>query len=305
MSKKQIKLQVCNRAGELYILGSSFFLALSTVITHIFTRESNPVLIVFYSFSIAFLLLFFIRLHHTKLLLQEVAKNWSLVLANNLSTSIDWILIFIALKYTSGSLVNCFVFGIAPIATLLLSIKSYTSKRQLIKDALTSSIICLLLFLLSRLYYQQVDYSVKTNLILGIGLCCLSGVATGITALTCKSLFHRGFSNLDIMKTRYILLIITAYFILIILKIDFTIDLLFLLKMLCLSVIFVLLPAILFQKGIKRISSVSVIIINSFIPAMTYFLQLLDPNYRLDIKELILILLLSMTILIAILYRRN
>lgn len=294
-------MQMKEYAGSMYMLSFSFFISISTVITHLLAKNLNPILIAFYTFSFAFLSVNLIQVKNIRVLSRKVIENWKIVLAANVSTAIDWILIFIALKYISGSLVNCFVFGIAPIATFILSIKSYLSKKLLIKDLIITCSICFMLLCLASLYYEHATQPLERNyLTLSIVLCVLSGFATSVTALTCKILYQRNFDALSVMKTRFVLLITSSLIIILVFNIQIYVAYKTLWVIILLALMFNILPSLLLQKGLEKNSAVSAVIISSSIPAMTYFLQLLDPRYSLEPIELALVMLLSLAIYFSI-----
>ena len=222
------------------------------------------------------------QVSHAPGLFLKVKENWKIILTVNLSTAIDWILIFISLKYISGSLVNCIVFGVAPLATLLLTLKSYLSKKLIIKDILVTLSICVILLILSFIYYTHTAQPLdKTYLLISISLCTISGFATGVTVITCKMLQRNNFNPLAIIKTRFILLIIASLALIAYFNIDISISYKTLFLTMLLATLFIILPSFLLQKGLETTSAVTAVIVSSSIPVITYLFQIIDPRYHI------------------------
>lgn len=284
--------------GLVYCFSASIMLAISTVFAHYITKGLNPLVIVLYSFSISFVF-FNITGVKDKSFFKLAKTNWKWVIWINLSTAIDWLLIFISLEYISAALINCFVFGAAPIATLFLSLKSYNRKRVLVKDSITCGLIAMLLVLLSIIYYHNNTISFET-FIYGVILSAISGLATGGTVYGGKQLQIRGFSTNAVMRSRFLATIIMA---LIMIgynsNISFSINPIDLLNIVVLSFLFVIIPTFLLQKGIERTVPVMAAIITSLIPALTYIFQIFEPGFTFYWQEMIVILALSFVVFIA------
>lgn len=292
--------------GESCILLCCIFLSFSTLLSHHLVNNFNPILITFYSFTFAFIFIQLIWLKKENLSVNKLLKGWKMLLLLNFSTAIDWILMFIALKYISGSIVNCFIFGVAPLATLLISLKSYSSRKYLFKDLIVTLLITLILFSLATLYYHAIDPNFpKEKILLGILLSTISGIATALTVICSKKLYQQGLTSLVIMKIRYILLLLFCFGIILYFKLPLYISFNQASYLLLLALFFVVLPAFLFQKGIEKSSPVSVVIISSLTPLITYFMQLFEPQASFNIKEFCLILSLTLLICIATVMKPN
>lgn len=285
--------------GGIFIFLASILLALSTVLAHHITQGVNPIVIVFYSFSIAFIFFNIIGLKN-QTFFNLIIKNLKFVMFVNISTAIDWLLIFIALKYINAALINCFVFGVAPIATLILDFKSYNTKIKIIQDTAVCVLISILLFALSIIYYQNNNMNITADHIkLGILLSCISGMATGATVYGCKKLQNCGFNTNSVMRSRFVVIIFIALIWIIYKNIDISLSFSAMNNIVLLSFIFIILPTFFLQKGIELTIPVSAAIITSLIPALTYVFQMFEPNSVFELKEMITITILSSVVFIA------
>lgn len=287
--------------GKIYVFLGCALLALSTIISHRLIQQNvHPLLVAFYAFIFSLSILIFIKHDAKDSLYNKISLHWQPALILNISTAVDWIIMFIALQYINASLLNCFIFGVSPLATLFLSIRSYTNRSHFVRDLILTLLIGFILLMLANIYYQQVGAGLsRTQLLLGVFLGTLSGIATAITVLSCKALSEHGFSPLLVLKSRYVLLIISAYIMLLVLGIHFAMPPHLLFVCLLLAIFYVVLPALLVQKGLETTSSVAVVILCASIPAMTYCMQLFDSHYHFDLHEFTFILLLCILICIA------
>lgn len=293
--------------GEVFIFSSSVLLALSTVFAHYLTKGINPLVIVLYTFSIAFILFNLIELKNKSFLLL-IKANWRWVIFVNITTALDWLLIFVALKYISAALINCFVFGLAPVVTLLLTLKTYTSKRLFLKDLITCILISLLLISLSIVYYQNNSSNSsfsKMDIFLGIFLSCISGIATGATVYGCKMLHSLRFSTNLVMRSRFLIIIIMALVILTVNHVNLYLSISSITNIILLSFLFVVFPTFLLQKGIEHTLPVVTTIITSLVPVLTYLFQLLEPGFIFRWKELFIIVILSSIVILATFLKQN
>lgn len=292
--------------GEALVLSSSVLLALSTVFAHYLTKGLDPLVIVFYSFLLSFIFFNFTGLRN-KSIISLIKNNWKWVIFVNITTALDWLLIFIALKYISAALINCFVFGLAPIATLLLTYKNYPSRKAFVKDLVICCLISLLLICLSIVYYQNnngISNLSATNILWGILFSSISGLATGATIYGCKKLQIVGFSTNSVMRSRFIAIIIMAILLLKFNQASLALDIGTSTDIVLLTFIFVIIPTFLLQKGIERTLPIMTTIITSLIPVLTYLFQFLEPDFIFDLKEIMIITVLSCVVIISTIHKK-
>jgi len=257
----------------------------------------DPLIIVFYTFSIAFILVNLIYINKTKDLYVNIKTNFKYVLLINISTAIDWLLIFIALKFINASLINCFVFGVAPITTLMLSFGKYNSSKIFIKDFIICMLVMFILIGLSMAYYKNhIQSTSNFDLFLGVILSVASGVATGVTAYGSRLLYEKKFTTSMVVKSRYVVIILLTLTIILLKSISIEISLTKLLSLSLLSFLFIIIPAFLLQKGLEKILPVLAVVISSSIPVLTYLFQFIEPSFIIKINELIYVIMLSIVI---------
>lgn len=71
-----------------------------------------------------------------------------------------------------------------------------------------------------------------------------------------------------------------------------------------LTFIFVIIPTFLLQKGIERTLPIMTTIITSLIPVLTYLFQFLEPDFTFDLKEIMIIMVLSCVVIISTIHKK-
>ncbi|RTL00627.1 MAG: hypothetical protein EKK57_06750 [Proteobacteria bacterium] len=292
--------------GKIFVLSSSILLALSTVFAHYLIKGINPLTMVLYSFSIS-LVFFNLLATKDKTFLSLVKANLGWVIFVNITTALDWLLIFVALRYISASLINCFVFGAAPIAALLLTFKTYTSRKIFFRDLISCILICFLLIILSICYLDTnviAPDSIK-NILWGIFLSSISGLATGATIYGCKKLQLLGFSTISVMRSRFVIIIAIALILILLDNIPLALPFSSIIDIVILSFLFVIIPTFLLQKGIERTLPVVTTIITSLVPVLTYIFQFFEPDFVFSWNEILIISALSIVVILANLFQQK
>ncbi|KAA1243638.1 hypothetical protein F0Q45_25485 [Mycobacterium simiae] len=201
----------------------------------------------------------------------SIRALWTIILANkkhlvllNIATAADWILYFISVKISDGSLANALLFGVAPIAAL------FFSREQTGQKTGYSLVILMLLALLAATYVE----GASGNLYLAIATGVLAGVAVGAGTISMKGLGADGVKVLDVVLLRYAMTILATMLILFAMGTPMHISAAQGLNSVCIAAAMVLLPTVLVQAGIRLISAFSAAVIFSSIPALTYVVAL-------------------------------
>jgi len=289
--------------GEFFLFIFSFLIALGTVVAHYLIKQINPVVLLFYTFLFAFVVINLLDIKNIKQLKQEAIQHWALVVKVNMAVAVAWLLGFFALKYLSGATVNSLTYGFAPIAAFILTASTYDIKKKRIQDGVFCFIILIILTLIATRYYLLSQEKVeKYHLIIAIFFAAVGGLAAGFIAHYCKQLYKCGFSTLAVIKIRYFVLIIVSMIFLFSLHLHFALRLSVYLKIVLLSFFFILVPAYFAQKGIEKTTPVVATIIAALIPVLTFLVQLFTPHYRFSIIDFILMLALSVSICLSAIF---
>ncbi len=285
--------------GNISIFASVICLALATVFTHQILKNISPIVFAFYCFLFVTTItaiikfIFFPKLNNF-LKNRKSLKHIGLL---NIYTAIDWVSYLAALKYIDPSFTNALVFGISPIASLSIS-------RTFNKLRIIYSILILIILTLIACHYITYLKVNHIHLLIGIFFALISGIAVGGTTISIKILSDQNMSIVNVITTRYIFTLIASLNIASISKISLSISLIDFLKILSISILFVLLPSYLVQKGAKYISAFNSAAIGASTPAFTYLFFIVI-NHSYSIVQLIYIIILWIVIIRLTIQKNN
>ncbi len=214
---------------------------------------------------------------------QRVKVQWQearrpLVLLN-MASIITFMGFYFALKYIEPAIVSSLEMGIGPLFILLLAVFQKTAVRQ--KQwyiAIGTFIACTVLILAVLLGESGVKMQLSIEVILGIVASLLCGVGAVFCSIHSKQLNDLGWTSSMILAKRYIGIIIISFI--------FTYDLVIpyfkanITWILLITVVGVMLPMYLLQKGIQYTNTFIVMMSLCFIPVFTFAFQLLDARIQ-------------------------
>jgi len=276
--------------GNVLVFLSAVCLAISALYTHVLLQDIDPLVFAFYCFAMVIALSFTIRrlFCSDRPLLQDVRANVKHVLLLNVTTAADWVLYLVALKYINGSFTNALVFGVTPIASLFFSARQN-------RERLFFSILILLFLTLIAFEYVNFDSTKTENIVYGIVISIVAGIAVGGTTVSLKELSNRKLQIVDVILTRYVLTLVIAFAIILGRGTAFRVPPLDVVKIFVVSILFVLLPTYLVQRGIRAISPFSTAVISSSIPALT-FLFAAAASFQIQPLQLLYVIGLSVVL---------
>ena len=283
--------------GNVLVFLSAVCLAISALYTHVLLQDIDPLVFAFYCFAMVLAMSLVIRrlFCSERPLLPDLKANVKHVLLLNVTTAADWVLYLVALKYIDGSFTNALVFGVTPIASL------FFSGRQN-KERLFFSILILLFLTLIGFEYVNFETTKTGNIMVGIVISVVAGIAVGGTTVSLKELSNRKVQIVDVILTRYVLTLVIAFAIVLGRGTAFRVAPPELVKIFVVSIIFVLLPTYLVQRGIRSISPFSTAVISSSIPALTF---LFGAAATLRIQPLQLLYVLCLSVVLVVLTTRK
>jgi drug/metabolite transporter (DMT)-like permease len=266
-------------SGIIYVLIFVVLGAFQEVYVGSLVQKVNPILVMTVTFGIAlvyFNLLAFKNKQHT---LALVKNHKALILILNVTTALSWFGFMVSLKYLEPAIVSCICFSVGPILTSLFN-PIFNRGSKILKGEVLSA-IGMGVGVLALTYSSASGVS-------GLGLRPSAEVITGIIAATCsavgimgntffsKKMSVVGFSSSQTMSLRFFLLTLFGAATLILRPIDLAFNISFVFEMLALSVATVILPLYLLQVGIERLEPITVSLLISSMPVVTFFLQLFD-----------------------------
>ncbi len=277
-------------AGNIIVFSSVICLAIATVLTHQILKDINPIVFAFYCFISVIIIDIFIKFIFLPNKNDFIYKKDNLkhIFLLNLFTAIDWVFYIVTLKFLGPSFTNALVFGISPIASLILS-------QKFDKTHFGYSLLILIILILMAIHH--INYHTNhIKFLLGVFFALISGLAIGCTAISIKALSNQCVDIINVITTRYIIALITSLSIALISHTDLTINVINLFKIFTISVLFILLPSFFVQKGAKYISAFNLSAIGASTPAFTYmFFIIVNKSY--SIPQLVYIFILWVVLL--------
>ena len=272
----------------------------SLVFVNFIERDLNPFSTLFFTFTFSFILLAVFQFNKNKLIIETVKKHFILIAVINITTGLSWMFEFIALKSVSAAVVNSFSYGIIPIVIAATTLTK-TNRKSIFFDFICIALISISLFLIAliRINYTDIPGD-QYQLILGTLISLIGGIFCGINILLLKKMYITKLDTISIMKIRFPLLIIISGIYLCFHSNCIILSSLDYVKMVILSFTTIIMPLWFLQEGVKRSKPLSVSMLLASIPAVTFFIQLLEPNAYFSYKIMIIVLILSLSIAVGV-----
>ncbi|EOX2920238.1 EamA family transporter [Providencia stuartii] len=270
---------IVKSSGWLCIIIYCLFTSISAVWVSMSFTQISGVSLTFFTLLVAqiiFLLLAIITKQQT---FNFIIKNKLIVFWFNILTLTSWLLMFMALQRIEASVESAIYQGWIPIIVMLLSLcKGGNNWFKILGPLLIAISIFMLIF--ARLYFNSNNHYINSSILLeGIILASIAGSTGGIYVfLSAKFRKIAGATTLNILTTRFIiLLIVTSSLAHEQLFIIVTTDLYSLLKLVFLSIIFVVIPIFCLQHAILKLGAERVSILTPLVPVVAltaeYFLS--------------------------------
>lgn len=272
--------------------------ALSLVLVGCYECHFNPLKLAFYNFLFSAVYFGLIAGCNSGQFKALVINNKVLCLAINIATVFAWLTLFYALKYIQPAVLMGIAYSVIPITTTVISI------RQGIKgqDCFFAGLLCIVLVGMIH-FYLRMSYAITPTLIDQIYLSLFLGITTGVGTACCVLLMKRlstvGFNTTQVMAVRFYAMFILSAVLMLVLNISFSVNIKELIEIAAITLITIILPLFLFQKGIERTSPVNVAFIMPLQPVITYGLQMIENRLHLSYELLVYILLLSSIIILS------
>jgi len=281
--------------GSLYIVLYCFTSASSFVIVDQLEHAVPPMTLAFYAFLVTTIFFSILCVRNRKDLIGKIKRDTGLVLKMNIATTYMWISTFYAVKFLSPSLFLSIFLGVAPIIVLLLTINSPHAKKERYYDIGFAFLLAatLLALIVDEIFYLQQFAHVAFYILLAIS----SGIAGGFTLIYARQLSLKKFSAMQVLAVRFYLIILTSFFFIIYTQRSLSVPQGLFIYVTVIAGISIALPLYLLQKGLEKIDALHVAFITPLIPVISYFLQLIEPDYRFIWDEFILIVVLTLVII--------
>ncbi|MFC0268107.1 EamA family transporter [Kushneria aurantia] len=206
------------------------------------------------------------------------------ILALNFTTMLSWLFFYQALKYIEPSIVACLVTSIGPLSTIIIdkilrSNSNYNPGSLAIGVAIGAAQFFMIAGVVVGSTGENIANVSNVTLAGAITGAVISGVGIATNTVYTKRLYDEGWTPSQVMSHRFYLLILVSGIYSIS---NSSIELNSLASsfgpVLFISLALVCFPLFILQYGIKLISPLSVAVIVSTGPALTYCLQFFSPN---------------------------
>ncbi|WP_433927037.1 hypothetical protein AB3662_28975 [Sorangium cellulosum] len=289
-------------AGVVAVGAFSLFSAALDVYAGNVLQRIDPMLLMFLCFTSAWAVFTARELLRRSRFVAIALERPSDVLALNLTTAVTWVGLFYALKYVEPALVNGISVAIGPICTIILGRYLRRQSRVLQIEWCCAAGIFITVLLLSWSSIARAPVSGARTL---LGL--VSGVASGVFAagslIYSKRLAERGLSASAIMSVRFLLLIGVTFALSSTAIGGALVRLDIMIPALSLSIIGIVFPLYLLQVGIQRLEPVSVALIVTAAPILTFLLQMFDDRIAFSVTSLALIVLITLLVSTSVVAR--
>jgi|GEM_PF-6539643 len=270
----------CSRSFGFISIGIwCFTCALASVFTGSLEQTEEPSVICFYVFSLASLIFFILNHKHLTDLSVKARKEMKNVLWMNITTAGSWYFFMYPLKYIEPAIVDAIIFGAIPISTLLIARVIYKKQIASLRDYIISGTIALTI-----IYFIGICFLGKTSAhfpswksaFISIVFCILGGISLAFNNIYAKKLSESGFTPLDTLTVRFLLLIFLSGFMMHGLSSSFPWGTELLKNSLIVTLTLVIIPQLAFQIAVRDLQPLSIAIILPLMPAVVFFIQFAD-----------------------------
>jgi drug/metabolite transporter (DMT)-like permease len=239
----------------------------------------GTILLCFGLFSLSFIFFFILNFIKLKSLFYQCQKQKKNLLLVNITTFLTWFLTLYPLKFIEPAIVNALVLTTLPIATLGILWKT----QKNIQSILSAVFLFLgIVFLFVILKEKKSGLQLFSADVIISFLCCLgAGIFLAINNIFTKKLSIAGFSPIDILTSRFILMIIiTGLLSIPQIKILLLPDVFG--KILLISLSLIIIPQTIFQYALKNTDPFSIAVVSSLKPVVVFFLEIFNTELALS-----------------------
>ncbi|MGW7488999.1 EamA/RhaT family transporter [Streptomyces sp. NPDC054786] len=281
--------------GPLLVLGYCVLNSMKSVLEGSLVQNLSPEFLVFNSFVIAQAFYFF-TLRDKRALKDAIRQHLPNVVMLNISSAVCWIAVLYAFTVFEPAVANSLINGLVPALTILLGLKLRPGTKALpLEIVAAAAILAAMGFLLSAaLRGASAIGSVSGGeLVFGVVVCVLASASlAGITYYT-KRLGDAGMAVPQILASRFVLLIIATFFLMLARGSFGSYTPQSIGAILAISVFGVIISLYLLQQGIMRTEPITVSMLFGTNLVITYVAQFLDPRLHQSQDTLVGIVILS------------
>lgn len=280
--------------------------SLSLVIVSSYEQHFDPVKLAFYTFLVAVLFFNFISIGRLKENCRLAWRHKKIIVALNIATVVAWIPVFYSLKYIAPVIVLGIIFGVIPVAVVLLSLKQGGLKLIAKADIFFAGMLALVVACIIAVYLNSIvseSSLMRLHAYIALSFAMAVGIGTACCLGYMKSLSSAGFSTIQIMSIRFYLLLLVAAITVGGSHLSFVITRVEFYEILLLAALTVVIPIFFLQKGLEFTSPVNVSFIVPLQLVITYGIQTVEARVRLPLLLVVLLGALTSIILVSAYYK--
>ncbi len=224
--------------------------------------------------------------------LRKIIISHKTIISINLATVGCWFFLFYPLKYLEPSVVGGLILCVIPLSTIIIGKFIYHKQNIAYYDY----IIAILVFLMGC-YLVAIGFLGDTAVkhipvlanILSVICCFVVSISLSFSNIHAKKLSDSGFSPLEILSVRFILLTTLSGAITFYLssgRIFDTISVTMLIVLIA-AISVIIIPQILYQSAVRELQPITIAMVLPFMPVMTFLIEFYDKRLSPDVYTII------------------
>ncbi len=301
------------RHSHLVVLGFACVIAwcivsaFSRIYTSDLDQQMSPFVLCLCVFSIAQVVFLLLSAVKIKQLGQKIAANKADCLRVNLATFGSWFFLIYPLRYIEPSIVSTISLGFAPIVSLLL-VKSIMQKNKLMRSELVISILLLVLifYIAGIVFFSETSTFTSniTHIAISFACCLIVGFSVGVNTVFSKKLSQAGFSALDTLTVRFIVLIAISAVAVLLGHVNLPqFDSSLLVRILMDAFLLVVIPMYLIYTAIHYLEPFSILVVLPLMPVMVFFMEFFNQRMHPSFYLLLGVLLIAALVITSSYFR--
>lgn len=289
----QVKLKSKKSVGYAVLLLWCVISALSRVYTSDVEQKTDPQFMAFFCFTIAMLFFLFMAIPNFKTLWRRSLCAWREVLGLNVSTFLGWFFLLYPLKYIEPSLVSTISLGVAPILTVLLGMILYREAGVNPEDHWVAILMMLVIgFIVYLILHGETSVAAVSlpHEIISVLFCFIVGCGVAATSIYGKRLSLYGFAPREVLVVRFWMLFIVSALFYFHSHHNPPMSSHLVWQLLSTSTLLVILPMYLLFVALRYLQPLTASMIFPLMPAMIFFIEFFDARFRPQWEVMIAIL---------------
>ncbi len=267
------------------LVAAAVLISASSVLIGNFATDRSPAVVSGAGFFVSIIVFWTIRSRHRRP--AWTSETFRLVAAANVLTSAVFLAFFFSLKYLEPSLASSVQTGSAPLAAVIASAVGISTTRFSRRQSIPVLVIAAgvtLTVVTAMTGLSGLPLDSTGGALFGVALAVVSGSSTLALTVVLKRLSNAGWSNLEVLRYRFGLIVIVSTALSVGQPIG-DVGAVEVAAFVAVALIVITLPMYLLQFAISRAAVLTVVVFINLVPATTFALQLLDPRLAVSVAS--------------------